>query len=795
MATDQRQKRKILILTACAAILILVGAIIFGRGPKGRDAIKEVGLLKVQTPKTYDQPLVLATLDYTLAIAPVEARNVAAEMIGDGVIKYVDAYEATDVEQVKYNSKLKESIILKAEGHPDKFVYQIDTENYEWTKDGEGNIIVSSKTAKPKAIPASDGIILSEEQIKKYAPAMSRIFRIPKPFMNELGSDVRGEVKSEIVGNKLILTPDSQWIHEHHYPIVIDPTVEKLPQIKEEIADKRTIGSLTFLNDDDSFTTMAHIGQINYRDRQTGELKPIDTRLEDKGSDWEQDKASYALSLPKFADQWIKFTDLYEGKNQMIEMRAMADHTPGQLVTDQNDPMRDRKIIYPNAFGQNYDLELTSSNVSFSKVVKIKERPTDLSNDLTFEFELNLPKDMKVKTAEGDWDNKSARKTKKQVKLGTSAGSITYLQDFIAWDSRGLAINIDVEISEKGGKTILKKIIPKDFLVEATYPVYTDATVSYYTGAGDGGMINRTTADWSGCRSASSSYYAADYTGTAISTYSETDTGQNRYYIGRSFWPIDTSALPDDATVSTAIFYGYATYLENGDNDGYDYIVLLAGTQADTASLVQDDFDQCGSTAGSATVDVSNMTTSNWSSWTLNATGRGWISKTGYTKLCMREGHDLDNQVPANYAKIQAQLATSESANDPYLSIYYPSAPTATTVTDTPDPTNPGRSVSFIYDWNDDAGDTVKIKICKTDSLTNQNCDGGYWASSTDFTTNDPAVVTYNVAAEDAGQTRNYWAFACDNGGLCTSGTAGTFSVNSQSTVPNIKVRGGLRVR
>lgn len=124
------------------------------------------------------------------------------------------------------------------------------------------------------------------------------------------------------------------------------------------------------------------------------------------------------------------------------------------------------------------------------------------------------------------------------------------------------------------------------------------------------------------------------------------------------------------------------------------------------------------------------------------------------------------------------------------------SAPTVSLATDTPDPTNPGRSVSFIIDWNDaDSGETVKIKICKTNSLTNQNCDGGFWASSTAFTTNDPVSVIYNVASGDAGQTRDYWAFVCDSSGVCTEGIAGSFTVNAQSTVPNIKVRGGLKVR
>ena len=116
--------------------------------------------------------------------------------------------------------------------------------------------------------------------------------------------------------------------------------------------------------------------------------------------------------------------------------------------------------------------------------------------------------------------------------------------------------------------------------------------------------------------------------------------------------------------------------------------------------------------------------------------------------------------------------------------------PTISSGTDTPDPTNPGRSVSFIVDWNDaDSGETIKVKVCKTDALTSQNCDGGYWATSSAFTTADPLTLIYDVASEDAGQTRNYYIFVCDDEAACTSSSSGTFSVNGTSVVPNVKFR------
>jgi len=127
-------------------------------------------------------------------------------------------------------------------------------------------------------------------------------------------------------------------------------------------------------------------------------------------------------------------------------------------------------------------------------------------------------------------------------------------------------------------------------------------------------------------------------------------------------------------------------------------------------------------------------------------------------------------------------------------------SPSITSVIDTPDPTNPYRSVTFITDWSDaDSGETVKVKVCKTNVLTNQNCDGGFWASSTVFTANDPESLVYDIVSGDWGQTRSYYVFVCDDEAACSSSTSGTFSVNAQSAVPDVKIRGatvrGGRVR
>lgn len=131
-------------------------------------------------------------------------------------------------------------------------------------------------------------------------------------------------------------------------------------------------------------------------------------------------------------------------------------------------------------------------------------------------------------------------------------------------------------------------------------------------------------------------------------------------------------------------------------------------------------------------------------------------------------------------------------------SIYadYNVKPTINSVADTPDPTNPNRSVSFITNWTDaDTADSIKVKVCKSNAITSQVCDAGSWASSTDFTTTNPVTLVYDVVGGDAGLTRDYAIFVCSDKGVCSDGTTGTFSVNGTSQVPDIKVRGGAKVR
>lgn len=109
--------------------------------------------------------------------------------------------------------------------------------------------------------------------------------------------------------------------------------------------------------------------------------------------------------------------------------------------------------------------------------------------------------------------------------------------------------------------------------------------------------------------------------------------------------------------------------------------------------------------------------------------------------------------------------------------------PSVVTVADSPDPVVEGSEVAFTVDWSDgDTGEQVQVHICKTNSLTSQACSGGSWVSSGGFAATNPIVVNYTTTAGDVG-AQDYFAFVCDDEAACSSGTAGTFTVDSVANV------------
>lgn len=457
-----------------------------------------------------------------------------------------------------------------------------------------------------------------------------------------------------------------------------------------ELIQKRTYTSKTHGNPDGSFTLDAYGGHIHY-DNQ-GQLEDVDLSLEDMGTYWQMKKTSYKLYINKAfgGNQLIRFDNRFEGANHTIYYTPhsvwffnadnMSERTKikdAQVVSGFYDS-GNRTVTWTNAFGNGVHFQVTIMRHGFKKEIVVDSKPNLGTSPYANYYVVPVFKweatGLTVKAAaQSDWDEYSYYEHSGLFEIKEVAGYKSYIRQAHGIDADGRRKELKVIFEKRGGALWQGKLITKNMLDNATFPVRADTITDYTGGAGDGFVR------------------ATDSGGTPWDTAHDKDPGdgldeaycQVRSYlvggdgdIARACIPIDTSALPDNAVISAAVFWWYVAGVPgNGDNDGDDWLVVVQTTQSDPANLATSDFAKCGDsvddpTEGSNRLDIGSVSGSgNWNVLTLDATGRGWISKTTYTLLGVREGHDvLDNEVAGNNT---VNFQSSEGANPNYLKVTY----------------------------------------------------------------------------------------------------------------------------
>mgnify|MGYP001598223892 FL=1 len=212
-----------------------------------------------------------------------------------------------------------------------------------------------------------------------------------------------------------------------------------------------------------------------------------------------------------------------------------------------------------------------------------------------------------------------------------------------------------------------------------TQAVSSGSTSIFYSALGDGYVENGYIGGWATARDALSGN-GVDYTSTSgLDTGSFFDPTDN-YKIMRGFIPIDTSALPDNAVITSAALKIFVASKNNDDNDGDDFISVVGPTtQAFTALLSIADYNKISSQELATRIDVGNITTGAYNTLTLNSAGLSIINKTGVTMFGIREGHDLlnlsiDATTSSGYGGNRIIFYISQTAGiaqDPYLEVTY----------------------------------------------------------------------------------------------------------------------------
>lgn len=180
---------------------------------------------------------------------------------------------------------------------------------------------------------------------------------------------------------------------------------------------------------------------------------------------------------------------------------------------------------------------------------------------------------------------------------------------------------------------------------------------------------------------------AGSSTATTSPTYLAWELESSTYNGYQPFHMFDTSTISSGDTISSATF---SIYL-NGDNAVADSQTMSIGnsTQATWNSLGTGDFDQRGgSTEGATRVSCPTGATTGYIDFPLNATGLGFIAKsgqtipasasaTGKTQLAIRWSSDLDNSTPTGRTYMQVRMSEhTGTASDPKLVVEHASSVT-----------------------------------------------------------------------------------------------------------------------
>jgi hypothetical protein len=155
--------------------------------------------------------------------------------------------------------------------------------------------------------------------------------------------------------------------------------------------------------------------------------------------------------------------------------------------------------------------------------------------------------------------------------------------------------------------------------------------------------------------------------------------------IERPFFSFDTSVIPDDVIVSNVVLNLYVNEVVDQYNDEYGYVALFRGYQSSAVALSEHDIDNCGeaidgSVFGSEKFDISDIGANAVLKIPLNETGKNWIDSSGFTKLCLREGHDVEDSeatqddYTGTWRSSFIKYATTEVVGtdfDPYIEVTY----------------------------------------------------------------------------------------------------------------------------
>jgi len=210
------------------------------------------------------------------------------------------------------------------------------------------------------------------------------------------------------------------------------------------------------------------------------------------------------------------------------------------------------------------------------------------------------------------------------------------------------------------------------------------ATSTFYTNQNDGEIAkwdaNYTTAH----DSAEGGYLGVSYLNPIGYIGQRWYVGTSEYRIWRSFVFFDTSSIADDATIVSATLTFYTSSKVGVDTD-FNIVIRSGMPDYPHDPLVTGDYLYSQYSGDGGSINTVNVGATSYAVNVidLNATGLGWINKTGTTKLALISSRDIDSLIPSGYEyfTICARANQAGTSNVPKLIVTYDveAYPTVTT--------------------------------------------------------------------------------------------------------------------
>lgn len=239
------------------------------------------------------------------------------------------------------------------------------------------------------------------------------------------------------------------------------------------------------------------------------------------------------------------------------------------------------------------------------------------------------------------------------------------------------------------------------------------------------------------------------------------------YYLDRGFLFFDTSAIPDTATIDSAVLSIYVS--ANYSTTDFNVTIQkgVTATYPHNPLQTSDYYTELYTGAG-GTRSTSDITALDYFNITLSATGEGWISLNGETKLVLRSSNDISNVAPTGAEYLFYYTYEKGSAYAPKLYVTY----TVTTANE--------YSYSFLGPYDEETGLAINENV----TVSAWSSEGGIFTQTTFNVSgglNTTGQVQFFQFTFSDNSTREYWLDESER----TTATIYIFKASTTSYVIN----------